>query len=546
MNTADCGFCGEGRDASAMIRGGKAFICGGCLGAGLTWSIASRGASPSAEIPESDRPCTFCQKKAPASALFSRRDGCAICTACLSRGFWFFAHTAELQERRQTWRFLDDKAPIGLLEAHFQGIELDEIVTSSRRFPEYMRVDLNKTLEVLLPASVRCVGLHQQYGHETLEFGTVTSKEGRVSIAPLQYDELDIGEASPARCLRRGLWFAEDDGTPHAVLVTQAQTYGQSSGWHVEIAVPPGERGERVVRRYFTAIEGALSAAASYRGKVLSLEASQRVQGTGALVTVHRIASVARDEIVLPTSTLELLERNVFKFAGHRKALAEMGLPVKKGLLFYGPPGTGKTHTIRYLASALPGHTTLLVTAEQVGLIEHYMTLARLLSPSILVIEDADLIARQREEMAGACEEVLLNRLLNEMDGLKESAEIIFVLTTNRPESLEMALRARPGRIDQSIEFPLPDTEGRMKLARLYGKGAPLAEETLQHIVERTAKVSAAFIKELMRRSTQFALERGSKTVITSADVDAALDEMLFTGGRLNAALLGASEARPT
>jgi ATP-dependent 26S proteasome regulatory subunit len=129
-------------------------------------------------------------------------------------------------------------------------------------------------------------------------------------------------------------------------------------------------------------------------------------------------------------------------------------------LLFYGPPGTGKTHTIRYLAGALRGHTTLLITAEQVALIEEYMTLARLLSPSLVVIEDADLIARKRESMDGPCEEVLLNRLLNEMDGLKENAEILFVLTTNRPESLEAALRARPGRIDQAIEFPLPDGDG--------------------------------------------------------------------------------------
>src|SRR5207248_8225894 len=136
----------------------------------------------------------------------------------------------------------------------------------------------------------------------------------------------------------------------------------------------------------------------------------------------------------------------------------------------YGPPGTGKTHTIRYLAASLPGHTTLLITADQVANIEHYMTLARLLSPSMLVIEDADLIARQREDMNGPCEEVLLNRLLNEMDGLTENAEIFFVLTTNRPEAIEVALRARPGRIDQAIEFPLPDADGRMKLARLYGR----------------------------------------------------------------------------
>jgi ATP-dependent 26S proteasome regulatory subunit len=222
-----------------------------------------------------------------------------------------------------------------------------------------------------------------------------------------------------------------------------------------------------------------------------------------------------------------------------------VGLPVKKGLLFYGPPGTGKTHTIRYLAGALPGHTTLLVTAEQVGIIGDYMMLARLLSPSIVVIEDADLIARQREDMNSPCEEVLLNRLLNEMDGLKENAEILFILTTNRPQALEVALTARPGRIDQAIEFPLPDADGRRKLARLYGKGTLVPDDTLEHIVERTARVSAAFIKELMRRSTQFALERHSHPAIAPADVEAALEELLFAGGRLNAALLGAIDARP-
>jgi ATP-dependent 26S proteasome regulatory subunit len=222
-----------------------------------------------------------------------------------------------------------------------------------------------------------------------------------------------------------------------------------------------------------------------------------------------------------------------------------MGLPVKKGLLFYGPPGTGKTHTIRYLAGALPGHTTLLITAEQVGLLAGYMTLARLLSPALVVIEDADLVARERDEASTPGTEALLNRLLNEMDGLQENAEILFVLTTNRPEALEPALTARPGRIDQAIEFPLPDAGGRRKLARLYGRGAPCSEATVEHIVERTAEVSAAFIKELMRRTAQFALQRGGGE-LGRDDVDAALEELLFSGGRLNASLLGALGASGT
>ena len=72
--------------------------------------------------------------------------------------------------------------------------------------------------------------------------------------------------------------------------------------------------------------------------------------------------------------------------------------------------------------------------------------------------------------MGSPCEEVLLNKLLNEMDGLKEEADILFILTTNRPEALEPALASRPGRIDQAIEFPLPDAEGRRKLVRLYSR----------------------------------------------------------------------------
>src|SRR5207253_9343498 len=133
--------------------------------------------------------------------------------------------------------------------------------------------------------------------------------------------------------------------------------------------------------------------------------------------------------------------------------LRRLGMPIKKGLLFYGPPGTGKTHTIHYLASQLPDHTTLLVTAEQVALLDHYFQLARFLQPAMIVIEDVDLIARKREEMYGPCDESLLNKLLNEMDGLREDAAVLFVLTTNRPEHLEASFPSRPVRLEHAVAF---------------------------------------------------------------------------------------------
>ena len=134
---------------------------------------------------------------------------------------------------------------------------------------------------------------------------------------------------------------------------------------------------------------------------------------------------------------------------------------------------------------------------------------------------------------------MLLNKLLNEMDGLRPDSEILFVLTTNRPEALEAALASRPGRVDQAIEFPLPDEEGRTKLVRLYARGMELPEDVVRATVKRTEGVSASFIKELMRRSAQFQLERDGSGGLSVEDVEAALDELLFSGGSLNRKLLG-------
>ena len=167
------------------------------------------------------------------------------------------------------------------------------------------------------------------------------------------------------------------------------------------------------------------------------------------------------------------------------------------------------------------------------------MTLARLLQPAIVVIEDVDLIAKDRHLMQSACDESLLNKLLNEMDGLKQDSQVFFILTTNRPETLEAALASRPGRIDQSIEFPLPGQKEREQLILLYSKNINISEKLLIEIVNRTEGTGAAFIKELMRRSVQFALEANVEGSIAISQVKDALDEMLFAGGRLNVKLLG-------
>ena len=135
----------------------------------------------------------------------------------------------------------------------------------------------------------------------------------------------------------------------------------------------------------------------------------------------------------------------------------------------------------------------------------------------------------------------MLNKLLNEMDGLREETDVLFILTTNHPEMLEPALTARPGRIDQAIEFPLPDDECRLRLIRLYARRASLTDDLVHTIAGKTKGVSGAFIKELMRRAAQFHAERSDSASIDLRDVDDAIEEMLFAGGTLNRRLLGAT-----
>lgn len=433
-----------------------------------------------------------------------------------------------------------------LLYSHFFPTSLDTVSVTERQFPARVRVDLQRSLDEFFNdhADVKHVcGIRHQdsmmFGMSLSEFLT---QETHALSVPLEHEEVDIGEQDPVRCVRNALWLAESKGVKVAVLQSQVLGFNEPPKVRFDIATDNSQSGTSLMRRFFKSLEKAVQQAQSYRGKILSLEPSEGYTGESTGITVHALPAVARDEVILPERTLELLERNVLEFVEQRSRLGELGQSTKKGLLFYGPPGNGKTHTIRYLISQLKGHTTLLITAEQVAQLTEYMALARLLQPTIVILEDVDLIAREREQSGGPCQESLLNKLLNEMDGLKEDTETIFLLTTNRPEQLEDALASRPGRVDQVIEFPYPDSAGCKKLVELYSKSVSVSDEVVDTIVCRTGGVSAAFIKELIRRALQCHLANGDDKIIELQDVEHALEELLADGGRLNQRVLGAGE----
>lgn len=433
---------------------------------------------------------------------------------------------------------------------HFRPVKLQDITISERSFPYRVRADVQRAIERFLESGITIHASHGVSGgnsYEELSLAACLDRRltGSTKGSPLQYEEVDIGDEQPVRCLQNGLWLFSQGAQKFVVLMSTTgmvrSMTGRATGLKFEVGTAQGPEGQQIVQDFYGRLETSIVKAESYRGKILSLELEEHsYSGRSAGIRVHRLHTVERNQIILPSKTLELLDRNVIQFARQREQLAKFHQSTRKGILFYGPPGTGKTHTIHYLAKALPGYTTLLITSGQVGLLGEYMTLARLLQPSIVVIEDADLIGRDRTQMQSACEELMLNKLLNEMDGLKADAEILFILTTNRPAMLESALASRPGRVDQAIEFPLPDEEGRVKLIQLYSSGMDVPPEVMEAIARRVAHVSAAFIKELMRRALQFHLERNGSGRLELQDAENAIQEMLFTGGSLNLKLLGA------
>lgn len=422
-----------------------------------------------------------------------------------------------------------------LTQSHFASIPIEQLSLTERFFPTRVSPDVQRALDALAETefAVNHFFCPKQNNNMVYNFQALYTRDRRNPItasAPLHY-EVDIGEDKPVRCLWTGVWLLTHKETRFAVLTTTDQQR------RLQVAAPATEVGEATIAAFLTYIENAIARGGCYRGKVLSLEEGDEYHGTVGGIQVHRLRPVKRDDVVLPAGTLDLLDRNVLEFVQARPRLRELGLGTKKGLLFHGPPGTGKTHTIHYLSGALAGTTTIVVTAEQIGRLSEYVALARMYQPSMVVIEDVDLIARERRTLRSGAEETLLNRLLNEMDGLQPDADILFVLTTNAPAALEEALANRPGRIDQGIEFPYPDAEGRAKLVRMYAGRTTVTEEIVNKIAGRKEPLSPAFIKELMRRAAQPAVMRGD-SALTVDDVSRALDEMFHVGG-LNGKLFG-------
>jgi len=164
-----------------------------------------------------------------------------------------------------------------------------------------------------------------------------------------------------------------------------------------------------------------------FRGQVLSFGQSRMGYMGAGPVTFHERPNVGRDELVFAPGILESVERQVVGIATHRDRLRASGQHVKRGLLLYGPPGNGKTLIVRHLLGRLTDHTVVLLTGWGLQMIAPACALARMLQPSVVVLEDVDLVAMDRTTSPFG--NPVLFELLNQMDGIADDADVSFVLS---------------------------------------------------------------------------------------------------------------------
>ncbi|MFB5638137.1 MAG: CDC48 family AAA ATPase [Nitrosarchaeum sp.] len=182
----------------------------------------------------------------------------------------------------------------------------------------------------------------------------------------------------------------------------------------------------------------------------------------------------------------------------HPELFEKIGVEAPKGVLLYGPPGTGKTLLAKAVAGETSAHFISLSGPEIMGKyygeseerIREIFKQAEENSPSIIFIDEIDSIAPKRDEVSGEVEKRIVSQLLTLMDGMKSRGKVVVIAATNRPDSIDPALR-RPGRFDREIEIGIPDDEGRHEILSIHTRGMPIDEKV---DLKQIAKVTHGFV----------------------------------------------------
>jgi transitional endoplasmic reticulum ATPase len=208
----------------------------------------------------------------------------------------------------------------------------------------------------------------------------------------------------------------------------------------------------------------------------------------------------------------------------HPELFEKIGVEAPKGVLLYGPPGTGKTLLAKAVAGETNAHFISLSGPEIMG--KHYgeseerireiFSQAEENAPSIIFIDEIDSIAPKRDEVSGELEKRIVSQLLTLMDGMKSRGKVVVIAATNRPDSIDPALR-RPGRFDREIEIGIPDDEGRFEILSIHTRGMPIEEKV---DLKQISKITHGFVGADLEVLAKEAAMRALRRILPEIDLD--------------------------
>ena len=200
----------------------------------------------------------------------------------------------------------------------------------------------------------------------------------------------------------------------------------------------------------------------------------------------------------------------------HPELFSRLGIEPHSGILLYGPPGCGKTLLAKVLASESEANMFSIngpeimnkYYGETEAKLRDIFKEAKDNSPSIIFIDEIDAIAPKREEVYGDVEKRVVAQMLALMDGLTDRGNVIVLGATNRPDSVDPALR-RPGRFDREFEISVPNEDGRLEILLIHSRGMPLDEEIdLKSLASELHGYTGADIKSLCREAAMKSIRR--------------------------------------
>ncbi|PSR18474.1 cell division protein FtsH [filamentous cyanobacterium CCP3] len=229
--------------------------------------------------------------------------------------------------------------------------------------------------------------------------------------------------------------------------------------------------------------------------------------------------------------------QEVVDFLANGDKYRQLGAKIPKGVLLVGPPGTGKT----LLAKAIAGEAGVpflsMAGSEFVEMfvgvgasrVRDLFNKAKRQAPCIVFIDELDAVGKTRggNPTGGNDErEQTLNQLLTEMDGFDGNDGVIVIAATNRPETLDPALR-RPGRFDRQVLVDRPDKSGRLEILQVHGRGVALGEDVnLAEIAAQTAGFAGADLANLVNEAALMAA-RNNRQAVLMADFGEAIERVI-------------------